>query len=96
MQVSLTERAATKVRELMTGWGDDLYLRFLVRRGSAGFAYNLLFERTPRPTDAIVTAAGVRILLDPASGELVDGCSFYFLSSPAGFAVHNPHTGTEH
>lgn len=96
VQVTLTERAASKVRELMTGWGDDLYLRLLVRKSGSGIAYDLVFERAPRPTDATLTVGGIRILVDPSSGELADGCSIDFLSHPAGFAVHNPHAGAAH
>ena len=96
MQVNLTERAASKVRELMTGWGDALCLRLLVRKSAGAFSYNLVFERAPRPTDLVLTVGDICILVDPGSGEWADGCSIDFLHSPAGFAVHNPQAGLQH
>lgn len=94
MQITLTERAAQRVRELMAARGEQFCLRLLVRRSEGALTYHLMLESAPRPTDTVVLAGGLRILVDPTSGELAEGCAIDFLTSLSGFAIYNPHLRT--
>ena len=81
--VILTEIAAAKVREFMNGQsaGDGVGLRVGVRGGGcSGFQYALALDEK-HDDDHVFDAAGIPVLVDPASLRYVDGSTVDFTES---------------
>jgi iron-sulfur cluster assembly protein len=94
MSVSITDNAAQKVREFISGQGaaDAVGLRVGVRGGGcSGFQYALALDER-REDDHVFEAAGIRVLVDPASMRYVEGSTVDYTESfmGAGFEVSNP------
>src|SRR4051795_13091771 len=92
--VTLTDIAAQKVQEFMAGQTaeGDVGLRVGVKGGGcSGFQYALARDEK-REDDHIFEASGIRVLVDPASMEYVDGSTVDFTESfqGSGFEVSNP------
>ena len=92
--VILTDIAASKVREFMTGQsaGHGVGLRVGVRGGGcSGFQYALALDEK-HDDDHIFEASGISVLVDPASLRYVDGSTVDFTESfqGSGFEVSNP------
>jgi iron-sulfur cluster assembly accessory protein len=93
--VTITERAAAKVRELLLAEGDPelTALRVAVEGGGcSGFQYALGFDAGPEEGDAVVELHGVRIVVDPYSLPYVDGSDVDYVDglTNAGFQITNP------
>ena len=94
MGVTLTDIAATKVREFLNGQSEtgDAGLRVGVRGGGcSGFQYALALDEK-REDDHVFEASGVRVLVDPASMQYVEGSTVDYTESlmGSGFEVKNP------
>jgi iron-sulfur cluster assembly protein len=92
--VTLTDIAAQKVEEFMSGQGaeGDVGLRVGVKGGGcSGFQYALALDEK-REDDHVFDASGIRVLVDPASMQYVDGSTVDFTESfqGSGFEVSNP------
>jgi iron-sulfur cluster assembly protein len=93
--VNLTDIAAEKVQEFMSGQGaegDVVGLRVGVKGGGcSGFQYALALDEK-RDDDHIFEISGIRVLVDPASMQYVDGSTVDFTESfmGSGFEVSNP------
>ena len=92
--VTLTDIAATKVKELMNGQADspEAGLRVAVRGGGcSGFQYALAFDEQ-REGDEIFEHQEIKLLVDVESLPFVDGSEVDYVESlqGAGFAVNNP------
>jgi iron-sulfur cluster assembly accessory protein len=92
--VTLTDIAAQKVQEFMTGQGaeGEVGLRVGVKGGGcSGFQYALALDEK-RDDDHVFEASGIRVLVDPASMQYVDGSTVDFTESfmGSGFEVSNP------
>ncbi len=93
--VNLTDIAAEKVAEFMSGQGaegDVVGLRVGVKGGGcSGFQYALALDEK-RDDDHVFEIAGIRVLVDPASMQYVDGSTVDFTESfmGSGFEVSNP------
>jgi iron-sulfur cluster assembly protein len=92
--VILTEIAAEKVREFMTGQSanEAVGLRVGVRGGGcSGFQYALALDER-HEDDHIFDASGIPVLVDPASLRYVDGSTVDFTENfmGSGFEVSNP------
>ena len=90
--VTLTDIAATKVKELMNGQADapEAGLRVAVRGGGcSGFQYALAFDEQ-RDGDQIYEHGGIRPLIDSESLPFVDGSEVDYVESlqGAGFSVN--------
>ncbi len=92
--ITITERAADKVREFMASEDDGAeVLRIAVQGGGcSGFQYALGFDEGPQEGDAIVEMHGVRIVVDPFSLPYLDGAGVDFSDGLAGtgFKIDNP------
>ena len=93
--VSLTERAASKIKELQVEEpeGDAQVLRVAVQGGGcSGFEYALGFDRGPQEGDHELEAYGVRVVVDPFSAPYLQGASIDFLDGlqESGFKIENP------
>jgi iron-sulfur cluster assembly protein len=93
--VQLTDIAAQKVQEFMSGQGaegDVVGLRVGVKGGGcSGFQYALALDEK-HEDDHVFEISGIRVLVDPASMQYVDGSTVDFTESfmGSGFEVSNP------
>jgi iron-sulfur cluster assembly protein len=93
--LTLTERAADKVRALMAQEpaGEAEVLRVAIRGGGCGgFEYALGFDRGATGDDAEAEFHGVRVVVDPASAPYLQGATVDFVESlqESGFKIENP------
>ena len=91
--VTVTERAAAKLKELLTKEGSEgqgLRVRVL-GGGCSGYQCQLAFD-TPREGDQVIERAGVRVLVDPKSVLILAGTEIDYQDGlmGAGFAIKNP------
>jgi iron-sulfur cluster assembly protein len=92
--VTLTERAAERVREIM-GRAEKPYagLRVGVKNGGcAGQEYVIEYAETAHPLDEVVEDKGVTILIEPKAVLFLLGSEVDYESSrlSAKFVFHNP------
>jgi iron-sulfur cluster assembly protein len=92
--VSLTEGAATKIKELMTEEpaGEAEVLRIAVQGGGcSGFEYALGFDTGAQEGDHEVDAFGIQVVVDPLSAPYLQGTQIDFVEGlQGGFAINNP------
>ena len=92
--IALTDSAVDKVAELLAQEGNaELALRVAVRPGGcSGFSYEMFFDSDIAPDDIASEAGGVRVVVDPASADLLKGAVLDFKDGlqGAGFAIDNP------
>ena len=92
--IALTDTAASKVQELITAEGDTaLALRVAVRPGGcSGFSYEMFFDGDIAADDLATEVSGVKVVVDPASADLLKGAVLDFKDGlqGAGFAIENP------
>ena len=92
--ITLTEKASTKVSELIKAEGEDgLALRVAVRPGGcSGFSYEMYFDTDIVEGDAKATFGDVQVVVDPSSAMLLDGATLDYSDGlqQAGFSIDNP------
>jgi iron-sulfur cluster assembly accessory protein len=93
--VTLTERAADKVRALMAlePAGEAGVLRIAVQGGGCGgFEYALGFDRDAVDDDSVLEFYGIRVVVDSASAGYLAGATVDFVESlqESGFKIDNP------
>lgn len=92
--MTLTSAAATKVAELIAKEGDEtLALRLGVRPGGcSGFSYDLQLDTTVDEGDIVNEFAGVRLVIDAQSMDMVRGAEIDYRDTlqGAGFHINNP------
>jgi iron-sulfur cluster assembly accessory protein len=90
--VTLTDRAATKIKELLSEQTGDQALRVAVRGGGcSGFQYALAFDAR-KDDDHVFERDGVNVVVDKTSMQFVFGSEVDYVDGlqGAGFAVNNP------
>jgi iron-sulfur cluster assembly protein len=93
--VSLTDKGAEKAREYLAASDGDVAmagLRVGVRGGGcSGFQYMLAFDEQ-REDDSVFESHGLKLLVDPAALQYVDGSQIDYVEAltGAGFKVENP------
>jgi iron-sulfur cluster assembly accessory protein len=92
---SLTDAAATKVKDLMASEADTegLVLRVAVRPGGcSGFTYEMFFDTDVTADDDVSEWDGIKVAIDPASAPHLRGGSLDYRDGlqGAGFAINNP------
>lgn len=93
MAITLTEKAATHVRNFLAKRGKGLGLRLGVRTtGCSGLAYVLEFADEERPEDQAFESHGVKIFVDPKSLVYLDGTELDYAREGLneGFKFNNP------
>ncbi len=93
MNITLTDKAANRLKEIIKSKGENLALRVMVRAGGcSGFEYGMALERNPRPDDAVAEQNGVKVVVDPNSLKFLDGSTIDYVDSlmGGGFAINNP------
>ena len=93
--VTLTEAAATKIKELQAQEpeGEAMVLRVAVQGGGcSGFEYALGFDRGLQEGDHEFDAHGVTVVVDPFSAPYLQGAEVDFLDTitESGFKISNP------
>ena len=92
--ISLTDSAAEKVKQLMEAEGEaNLALRVAVRPGGcSGYSYEMFFDSDIADDDVSATYSGVKVVVDPASAQLLNGASLDYKDGlqGAGFHINNP------
>lgn len=92
--LTVTPIAASKIKELLAARNiPDHALRvFVAGGGCSGLQYGMAFESNVTPTDTLVEANGVRLVVDPTSLMYVHGANIDFVDSlvGGGFRIDNP------
>ena len=92
-QFALTERAAARIAEIVAADGQQAALRVAVLAGGcSGFQYRFELDTAPQADDLIIERAGAKVLVDPASLDLLAGSELDYTDELMGshFAVRNP------
>ena len=92
--ITVTDAAAAKVAELLAQEGNaELALRVAVRPGGcSGYSYEMFFDSDIAEDDIASEFGAVKVVVDPASAELLAGASLDYRDGlqGAGFAINNP------
>ncbi|MDE3065079.1 MAG: iron-sulfur cluster insertion protein ErpA [Acidobacteriota bacterium] len=93
--ITLSEVAASKVAELIAAEGADeaLALRVAVKPGGcSGFNYDMFFDSELASDDVVREFAGVKVVVDAQSAELLTGSTLDYTDGlqGAGFHITNP------
>jgi iron-sulfur cluster assembly accessory protein len=92
--ITLSELAASKVKELIAAEGDDtLALRVAVRPGGcSGMSYEMFFDADVAPDDVEAMFSGVKVVVDQASAPYLDGAVLEYKDGlmETGFSINNP------
>ena len=96
--INLTERAVSKVKELISGEGNpDLRLRvFVTGGGCSGFQYGFSFDDEYQEDDTEVSKDGVTVVIDGMSYQYLVGAMVDYSESLTGsqFVVENPNASS--
>ena len=92
--IQLSERAVSKVKELLTTDNKTGYgLRVAVQGGGcSGFQYGLMIEESGGSGDQVFESNGVRLFIDPVSISYLKGAEVDFVDTVTGggFTIKNP------
>ena len=92
-QFAVTERAASRIAEIVSGQGGASALRVAVLAGGcSGFQYKFELDDAEQPDDLVIEKAGARVLVDQASMDLLAGSELDYTDALMGshFEVRNP------
>ena len=93
MQFSLTDRAADRVAAIAAAQGRPVALRVAVLAGGcSGFQYKFELDDAPAADDVVVEHGAARVVVDPASMDLLGGSQLDYTDELMGahFVVRNP------
>jgi iron-sulfur cluster assembly accessory protein len=92
--VTLSDGATSKVAELLAQEQDEnLALRVAVKPGGcSGYSYEMFFDTEVMPDDVVREFGTVKVVVDPASAELLTGSTLDYSDGlqGAGFHITNP------
>ena len=91
--LSLTEAAATKIKQLLAEESGVEVLRVAIQGGGcSGFQYGLGFDSGAAEGDIELEQHGVSIVVDPFSAPYLRGAEVDYVDTiqAAGFAINNP------
>jgi iron-sulfur cluster assembly accessory protein len=95
MTITVTPNAAGEVKKFMEeqGAANTAGLRVAVLPGGcSGFQYGLNIEDEPQDDDEVVDLSGLRLFVDPFSGQYLDGVEIDYVTTMmgSGFTFKNP------
>ena len=91
--VTISERAARRIGQILKSEGDGAMLRISVEGGGcSGFQYKFDVEKARAEDDLVITRDGATVLVDPASVPFLEGSEVEFVDDLIGasFRVQNP------
>lgn len=91
--VTITERAARRIGQILESEGDGAKLRISVEGGGcSGFQYKFDVERDQAADDLVIERDSAVVLVDPASVPFLAGSEVDFVDDLIGasFRVNNP------
>jgi iron-sulfur cluster assembly accessory protein len=91
--VTISERAARRIGQILKSEGDGAMLRISVEGGGcSGFQYKFDVERTRAEDDLVLERDGAVVVVDPASVPFLAGSEVDFVDDLIGasFRVANP------
>ena len=98
MAVTLSERAATHIKNFLVKRGSGLGLKLGVRTsGCSGIAYKLEFVDSEDPEDTKLESHGVTLYIDPKSLAYLDGTELDYAREGLneGFKFNNPNVKSQ-
>ena len=95
MTITVTSTAAAEVQKFMQEQGavESAGLRVAVLPGGcSGFQYGLNIEDESQDDDDIIESNGIRLFVDPFSGQYLDGVEIDYVTTMmgSGFTFKNP------
>ncbi|HZS44479.1 MAG TPA: iron-sulfur cluster insertion protein ErpA [Blastocatellia bacterium] len=95
INLSVTEAAAAEVKKFIANEGisEGAGLRVrVVPGGCSGFSYSLNIEEESQTGDNIIEVNGLRVFVDPLSGQYLNGVEIDYVNSVmgSGFTFSNP------
>jgi iron-sulfur cluster insertion protein len=91
-QVAVTERAARRIAEITAAEGRSALRVAVLAGGCNGFQYRFELDDATQADDVVIERGGARVLIDPASLDLLAGAELDYAEELMGsyFAVRNP------
>ncbi len=88
----LTDRAATRIAEISRAEANQALRVAVLAGGCSGFQYRFELAHDSAPDDVVIEEHGARVLIDPASLDLLAGSELDYTDALMGshFAVRNP------
>ena len=89
----VTERAASRIAEIVAAEGRQAALRVAVLAGGcSGFQYKFELDEAVQPDDLVIERGAARVLVDSVSLDLLAGSELDYTDELMGshFAVRNP------
>jgi len=98
--IQISETAAEKIKVLITeqALNDEGGLRIYANSGCcSNKSYGMSLEEKQYPEDNVFVSQGVRVLVDPASFEQLEGASveYYKDENTEGFTIAKPNNHTQ-
>jgi iron-sulfur cluster insertion protein len=91
--ITLTDRAATRIREIVAKEPGKVALRIAVNGGGcSGFQYEFLLADTVAEDDLIIERGGAKAVVDPVSQGFLESSQIDFVDDLMGqsFRITNP------
>ncbi len=91
--ISVSDRAANRIREIMAADGGQNALRISVQGGGcSGFRYDFEIVSETNTDDLIIVKSGARVAIDPVSVPFMAGSEIDFVDDLIGasFKIVNP------
>jgi iron-sulfur cluster assembly accessory protein len=88
---AVSDRAAQRIAEIIGGEPTALRVAVLAG-GCSGFQYKFELDAAVQADDLVIERGGARVLVDPASLDLLGGAELHFTDALMGshFVVRNP------
>jgi len=91
--ITLTERAASKIKEAIESEGGNLVLRVtILGQGCCGFRYGMMLDDQVLEDDVVVQNNGIKVVVDKFSANIMAGAEIDYIENEgaSGFVVKNP------
>ena len=91
-QFRLTDRAAARIAEIAAAQHRSALRVAVLAGGCSGFQYRFELDQDAAPDDVVLECDGARVVIDPASLDLLGGAELDYTDELMGshFAVRNP------
>lgn len=98
MAISLTNSAAERVRSYLDKRGGGVGLRLgITETGCSGYSYVINYADEVADSDVVFEDKGVKVVVDPAALQLIDGTEVDFVQNGLNqaFSFRNPNVSGE-